>query len=226
MVSELLGSFGDNELSPECIDGAQKLIKKGGISIPHKYSAYVAPISSTSLYSNAVAFGESKMMETPFVVKFRDAFVFDDPQKMWEFHHPNEEPMHPIGHPDFNSHNSRFSKASFIVQDDIMMVHFISVFLILQHGMAAYFDSQLYKDISISIHPDTHSKDMTSWFPMYFPIKQPLFLVKGSKLNLYIWRLTTTRKVWYEWAYSFTMNEIEVMSEISNKNGDSYWIGL
>jgi protein arginine N-methyltransferase 5 len=26
-VSELLGSFGDNELSPECLDGAQKFIK-------------------------------------------------------------------------------------------------------------------------------------------------------------------------------------------------------
>lgn len=27
MVSELLGSFGDNELSPECLDGAQVLKK-------------------------------------------------------------------------------------------------------------------------------------------------------------------------------------------------------
>jgi protein arginine N-methyltransferase 5 len=27
LVSELLGSFGDNELSPECLDGAQKLLK-------------------------------------------------------------------------------------------------------------------------------------------------------------------------------------------------------
>ena len=26
MVSELLGSFADNELSPECLDGAQKLM--------------------------------------------------------------------------------------------------------------------------------------------------------------------------------------------------------
>lgn len=26
-VSELLGSFGDNELSPECLDGAQHLLK-------------------------------------------------------------------------------------------------------------------------------------------------------------------------------------------------------
>ena len=27
LVSELLGSFGDNELSPECLDGAQTFLK-------------------------------------------------------------------------------------------------------------------------------------------------------------------------------------------------------
>jgi predicted RNA methylase len=27
IVSELLGSFGDNELSPECLDGAEKFLK-------------------------------------------------------------------------------------------------------------------------------------------------------------------------------------------------------
>jgi protein arginine N-methyltransferase 5 len=38
MVSELLGSWGDNELSPECLDGAQKCLKPGvGISIPCKF---------------------------------------------------------------------------------------------------------------------------------------------------------------------------------------------
>ncbi len=31
LVSELLGSFGDNELSPECLDGAQRFLKEGGI---------------------------------------------------------------------------------------------------------------------------------------------------------------------------------------------------
>jgi hypothetical protein len=28
LVSELLGSFGDNELSPECLDGAQRFLKR------------------------------------------------------------------------------------------------------------------------------------------------------------------------------------------------------
>ncbi|XP_073219541.1 protein arginine N-methyltransferase 5-like [Cicer arietinum] len=37
LVSELLGSFGDNELSPECLDGAQRFLKPGGILIPSSY---------------------------------------------------------------------------------------------------------------------------------------------------------------------------------------------
>lgn len=34
MVSELLGSFGDNELSPECLDGAGRFLKResGGLT--------------------------------------------------------------------------------------------------------------------------------------------------------------------------------------------------
>jgi type II protein arginine methyltransferase len=28
LVSELLGSFGDNELSPECLDGATRFLKR------------------------------------------------------------------------------------------------------------------------------------------------------------------------------------------------------
>ena len=43
LVSELLGSFGDNELSPECLDGAQRFLKEGGISIPQSYRSYLAP---------------------------------------------------------------------------------------------------------------------------------------------------------------------------------------
>jgi hypothetical protein len=33
LVSELLGSFGDNELSPECLDGAQKFLKGVGSGV-------------------------------------------------------------------------------------------------------------------------------------------------------------------------------------------------
>jgi protein arginine N-methyltransferase 5 len=32
LVSELLGSFGDNELSPECLDGAMRFLKREQLS--------------------------------------------------------------------------------------------------------------------------------------------------------------------------------------------------
>jgi protein arginine N-methyltransferase 5 len=51
LVSELLGSWGDNELSPECLDGAQKCLKTGtGISIPCSYTSYLAPVSAQKLW--------------------------------------------------------------------------------------------------------------------------------------------------------------------------------
>jgi protein arginine N-methyltransferase 5 len=46
LMSELLGSFGDNELSPECLNPTAKFIKSGGIYIPYSYTNYVVPISS------------------------------------------------------------------------------------------------------------------------------------------------------------------------------------
>ena len=37
-------SFGDNELSPECLDGAQKFLKPDGISIPYEYTSFLGPL--------------------------------------------------------------------------------------------------------------------------------------------------------------------------------------
>lgn len=54
LVSELLGSWGDNELSPECLDGAQRFLKEGGVSIPQEYTSYVAPMSSHKVTSSAL----------------------------------------------------------------------------------------------------------------------------------------------------------------------------
>lgn len=51
LVSELLGSFGDNELSPECLDGAQRFLRPGGVSIPSSYTSFLAPVMSSKLWN-------------------------------------------------------------------------------------------------------------------------------------------------------------------------------
>lgn len=37
LVSELLGSFGDNELSPECLDGAMRFLKRAYVMYIYGY---------------------------------------------------------------------------------------------------------------------------------------------------------------------------------------------
>jgi protein arginine N-methyltransferase 5 len=51
LLSELLGSFGDNELSPECLIPTEKYLKKGGIFVPYSYTNYVVPLCSQIIWN-------------------------------------------------------------------------------------------------------------------------------------------------------------------------------
>lgn len=71
VISELLGSFGDNELSPECLDGITHLINPvHGISIPASYTAHFTPISAPKLHADVMHQSTSNPAapETPYVV--------------------------------------------------------------------------------------------------------------------------------------------------------------
>lgn len=106
MVSELLGSFGDNELSPECLDGAQKCLKSDGISIPCDYTSFVSPIASSKLWTAARSLSSSgggggsgfrgcnaiqtiaNGLETPYVVRLRSYYQFAEAKPLFRFQHP------------------------------------------------------------------------------------------------------------------------------------------
>ncbi|KAF2804889.1 arginine N-methyltransferas-like protein [Mytilinidion resinicola] len=71
LVSELLGSFADNELSPECLDGVQHVLNpEHGISIPTSYTAHLTPISAPRIHADLVnrSSSDSHVFDTPFVV--------------------------------------------------------------------------------------------------------------------------------------------------------------
>lgn len=59
LMSELLGSFGDNELSPECLNPTSKFLKKGGIFIPYSYTNYVVPITSQIIWNEVNVYANS-----------------------------------------------------------------------------------------------------------------------------------------------------------------------
>jgi protein arginine N-methyltransferase 5 len=76
LVSELLGSFGDNELSPECLDGAQRFLKDDGISIPSEYTSFLAPLQSEKLHNEV---RNCKDRDKPADVSIRCFGVFSSP---------------------------------------------------------------------------------------------------------------------------------------------------
>mmetsp|Transcript_42543 Transcript_42543/g.65254 ORF Transcript_42543/g.65254 Transcript_42543/m.65254 type:complete len:82 (-) Transcript_42543:527-772(-) len=58
LMSELLGSFGDNELSPECLIPTEKYLKPGGIYLPWSYTNQVLPISSQILWNEVLLYAQ------------------------------------------------------------------------------------------------------------------------------------------------------------------------
>ncbi|XP_053695032.1 protein arginine N-methyltransferase 5 [Sabethes cyaneus] len=189
LVSELLGSFGDNELSPECLDGAQKHLKPDGISIPCKSTSYINPCMTSKIYNQIRSLEKcnhtkdrivsSRCMEGSYVAYLKNVYHIDNPQPLFEFVHPNRDKV---------MDNSRYRTVRFKASLDCVM-----------HGIAGYFDSVLYKDINISIHPFTHTKGMGSWFSMFFPLFEPMQIRKGEEIVINFWRCVASHKVWYEW---------------------------
>lgn len=207
IVSELLGSFGDNELSPECLDGAQKFLKEDGISIPRSYTSYLCPVMSHKLFSEAKGMAAepgkppSSTMEIPYVVYQQNKLYLAEPVPLFTFHHPNKE--EPIN-------NSRYGEVVFRMQQNCVL-----------HGFAGFFHTTLYKEKVLSIVPESFSTGMFSWFPLYIPVSRPVSLQTGCKIRAHIWRCVGDHDVWYEW----TISE-PVPLPIHNINGRSYKIGL
>jgi protein arginine N-methyltransferase 5 len=103
VVSELLGSFGCNELSPECLDGlwTTNAVHDKTISIPSRYTSQIAPVASVKLWTQARqqglypnthdtgVLGATTAMETPYVVRAHAASQMMAPKECWAFCHPN-----------------------------------------------------------------------------------------------------------------------------------------
>jgi protein arginine N-methyltransferase 5 len=262
LVSELLGSFADNELSPECLDGVQHVLNsEHGISIPASYTAHFTPISTPRLWSvlhtrstsvDPIAFdipwvvmlsqfdylsteaGETKAAQQLSNGTKMSNFNLEAPlapivHTAWEFSHPVPPAVLAqsalrkggsavgggggfTGGDGANEHNYRDCRIAFPIQEQGVC-----------HGLGAYFETVLYSGsegpVELSTNPVTmeqKSKDMISWFPIFFPLKvshtvsacmshiltalqTPLQLPANSEVEVSFWRQTDDRKVWYEW---------------------------
>ncbi|KAH9759954.1 protein arginine N-methyltransferase 1.5 [Citrus sinensis] len=225
-VSELLGSFGDNELSPECLDGAQRFLKQDGISIPSSYTSFIQPVTASKLHNDVKSHKDVVHFETAYVVKVHSVARLAPCEPVFTFTHPNFSTK---------KSNQRYKKLRFEIPSDTgsSMVH----------GFAGYFDAMLYKDVHLGIEPSTATPNMFSccasssvcfvesyfdtglqipaWFAIFFPLRTPVCIRPGSPLEVHFWRCCGSTKVWYEWCVA-SPNP----SPVHNSNGRSYWVGL
>ncbi len=114
-------------------------------------------------------------METAYVVKLHNFCQLAAAQPCFTFAHPNRAAR---------IDNTRYARLRFPAPVSATV-----------HGFAGYFEAKLHGDIAISIVPQTFSTGMFSWFPIYIPLRTPVYARKGSAVEVHVWRCVSSRKV-------------------------------
>jgi type II protein arginine methyltransferase len=247
VVSELLGSFGDNELSPECLEPLlhSDCCKTTTISIPMSYQSYLAPVSSVRLYNDAAQqaqvphdgaqpLGIQRAMETSYVVRPHLASQTHREQQCWSFEHPAKEEdfkrsaaLEFAPDPTFGvACGCGYGPVDAQTSEVVAQAPTPSVGPISVHGLLGTFTAVLFtgggQHCEISTAPHRFSTGMFSWFPLYFPFKEPLRVPADANLSVKMWRRGTGSRVWYEWsAMVHRKGEILALLPIHNPDGRS-----
>lgn len=252
VVSELLGSFGDNELSPECLDPlfASDCCKSTTVSIPMEYTALLAPVSSLRLHTDAKQqaqvphegaqpLGIQRAMETSYVVRTHAASQTHAEQSCWSFQHPSptsskerSAALEFAPDPTFGAASGcGYGQVDQAVASIVGQSPVESAGPVTLHGLLGSFTAILYArgndSCEISIAPHRFSKDMFSWFPIYFPFREPMYVPAGSNVSVNMWRKCAEGRVWYEWcAKVHRKGEIIDVTPIHNPNGRSSYVSM
>lgn len=219
LISELLGSFGDNELSPECLKPLEtnsKVLAPNAFMIPQKYTSYIAPVfcpllwqrSRESVHIGNVHFtvesGGAKL-DVPKVVKLNQAQILSKPKPLWTFEHPGQNEIF------------RYVKTQFEVVEKSRV-----------YGFAGFFETVLFEDVIISTLPGAqHFDQCVSWYPFLFFLSTPISISDISTMSFTIIRTCDNKKVWYEWfAEALNASASPVITGIHNRNGKSAYMPL
>ncbi|KAK5018784.1 hypothetical protein LTR16_001258 [Cryomyces antarcticus] len=204
LVSELLGSFADNELSPECLDGVQHVLSADAISIPASYTAHLTPIAAPRLHADirGRAAADPLAWETPYVVMLHqidylsttasssstspdkdDSAAVPDVQTAWRFAHPLRAPV--LQQSQTRRGGSAVGGGGGAVGGDGANEHNARFCRLrfccrepgVLHGLAGYFETVLYEGSEATVELSTNPVTMAAKsrdMISWFPIFFPL----------------------------------------------------
>lgn len=179
VVSELLGSIGDNELAPECLYNWKNIIdNQFGVVIPQMYSSVFVPIMSDYLWAKAV--NEHKLQQI-LVIPIDTSIYLSKPQIGLTFNYSLEQ----------NEPSTLYLRKSIVFKSAIDGIC---------HGMGGWFSATLYGDVSFSTSPIDDNSGVFSWFPVFIPFSRPFEVTKDQEIEFIFERKGDLEKVWYEWS--------------------------
>ena len=191
MVSELLGSFGDNELSPDILLEIEDVLldSQVGIAIPSSYTSYLAPVCAQKVWNKArflpaLTFNNNPRTEDAMLSSICQNLSLERGYVTFlnNCHMPCAEQA--VFHFDHTTRGSEGDEKGLVGLHTQLSFRYLKpeeeeeeegeegdlpAFLQI-HGFAAFFSSVLYKDVTISIAPHSRTEDMWSWFPLFIPV--------------------------------------------------------
>ena len=176
LITELLGGFGDNELSPECLANCERFLNEGAISIPQEYTSYIVPIMSQHLWTKAIY---EKRQQNMLAIQIKSSIFLSQPSPLMKFNHPGKNELY---------------KSS--------IINFQSLINGYCHGFGGWFEAKLFDDVMISSSPINGTPGMFSWWTIYFPLETPIPVNEGKDIKIMFSRKCDDEQkhVWYEWS--------------------------
>ncbi|KAI6177144.1 hypothetical protein M3Y97_00874900 [Aphelenchoides bicaudatus] len=208
IVSEMLGSFGCNELSPEMLECVEKAFLPRKNQPIHSLRMLQSVKARQSGFYERLQWQKARDPNSTLASTTEQFYVvplnrlhrlLEDHtriQKCFTFNHPNADQAY-----------SQAVEHSFKLDVTCDVT-----------GFAGYFDAVLYKNHYLSTLPGNHHNAAAmSWFPIYVPVQEPIRCPVGSQLTLKMKRCKDNTGVWYEWQES--NGEIIFESAVQNQNG-------
>ncbi|OQV24681.1 Protein arginine N-methyltransferase 5 [Hypsibius exemplaris] len=182
IVSELLGSFADDECSPECLEEPEKLLKPDGISIPTSYSNYLEPVSSTRMYRElrARSFDSRQQMRVFGWYRTPCLKLAAEEKRVLTF---------------FQGPPGKDVKVTLRET----LVDFVAVTDGVLHGFAGSFTADLYGGFTLSTVQGKETPGLFSWGVIFFPLLEPVRVLAGDQIQLEFRRCGDLFRIWYEW---------------------------
>lgn len=136
-------------------------LSDGGVSIPCSYTSYLAPLSSSKLYNEVRGCRERDKdpechFETPYVVRLHNFHQLAEPKPCFTFTHPTKgrnKQTHAVC-PEASLRHVLYDHSFFLVSDmnnnRYQCLQFSVGCNSVLHGFAGYFETTLYKDVTLS----------------------------------------------------------------------------